>query len=91
MERRAEAERLNRIALPAPRDDFEQDPPEVRAKNRGRLDALAASLASSMEMDRAPLRSLQQRTNARFDGARFSVGDPDADEGDMGNLGERVA
>jgi hypothetical protein len=91
MERRAEAERLNRIALPAPRDEFEQDPPEVRAKNRARLDQLAADLAASMEMDRAPLRSLQQRTNARFASeARYSIGDEDAD-GDMGGLGERVA
>lgn len=90
MERRVESERLSRLSLPAPRDDFEQDPPEVRAKNRARLDALAASLSSEMEMDRAPLRRLQERTNARFDrGTRFTVGDPDAENGDMG--GERVA
>lgn len=88
MERRLEAQRIGRIALPPPADDFEQDPPEVRAKNRARLDALAASLASTMEMDRAPLRSLQERTNARFDrGARFTVGDPDED----GDMGQRAA
>lgn len=92
MERRLEAERLNRIALPPPPDDFEQDPPEVRAKNRARLDALAAELASVMDMDRAPLRALQQRTNARFDPPLgYSVGDADEENGDMGQLGERVA
>lgn len=92
MERRLEAERLNRIALPPPPDDFEQDPPEVRAKNRARLDALAAELASVMDMDRAPLRALQKRTNARFDPPLgYSVGDADEENGDMGQLGERVA
>lgn len=84
MERRVEAERLDRLQLPPPADDLVQDPPEVRAKNRARLDALAASLASSMQMDDAPLRSLQARTNARFDPEPwYSVGDDDAD-GDMG-------
>lgn len=92
MERRLEAERLNRIALPPPPDDFEQDPPEVRAKNRARLDALAADLAKAMEMDFAGLRDLQKRTNARFDPPLgYSVGDADAEAGDMGQLGERVA
>lgn len=90
MERRLEAQRIGRLSLPPPPDDFEPDPPEVRARNRARLDELAASLASVMEMDKAPLRDLQQRTNARFDpeALSYSVGDPDA-EGDMG--GERVA
>jgi hypothetical protein len=88
MERRVEAERLDRLQLPPPSDDFQQDPPEVRAKNKARLDALAASLASSMDMDRAPLRDLQRRTNERFDPPAYSVGDPDA-ENDMG--GEKVA
>lgn len=84
MERRVERERLDRLQLPPPADDFVQDPPEVRAKNRARLDALAASLANTMEMDRTPLRNLQQRTNAYFDQPLgYSVGDPDA-EGDMG-------
>lgn len=83
MERRVERERLDRLALPPPADDFVQDPPEVRAKNRARLDALAASLASSMQMDDAPLRSLQARTNARFDPPAYTVGD-DAGEDDMG-------
>lgn len=87
MERRLESERLSKLSLPPPADDFEQDPPEVRAKNRARLDALAASLASTMDMDKAPLRDLQNRTNAYFDpAARYTVGDPDA-EGDMGQMG----
>lgn len=83
MERRVESERLNRLQLPPPADDFVQDPPEVRAKNRARLDELAASLASSMRMDDAPLRALQARTNARFDPPAYTVGD-DAGEDDMG-------
>lgn len=92
MERRLNSERLDKLALPAPADDFQQDPPEVRAKNKARLDALAASLASTMEMDRAPLYRLQERTNAYFDrGARYTVGDPEGHDGDMGGLGERVA
>jgi hypothetical protein len=86
MERRVERERLDRLALPPPPDDFVQDPPEVRAKNRALMDQLAASLASQMDMDRAPLRDLQRRTNERFDPPAYSVGDPDA-EGDMGNRG----
>jgi hypothetical protein len=88
MLKRLETERLDRLQLPPPADDFVQDPPEVRAKNRARLDALAASLASSMQMDDAPLRALQARTNARFDPRGYTVGDPDAESGDMG---ERAA
>jgi hypothetical protein len=84
MERRVESDRLNRLSLPPPPDDFEQDPPEVRAKNRARMDELAASLASAMDMDSAPLRALQERTNARFDPPAYTVGDPDEENGDMG-------
>jgi hypothetical protein len=87
MERRVEAERLDRLQLPPPADDFVQDPPEVRAKNRATLDALAASLASTMDMDKAPLRDLQRRTNERFDPPAYSVGDEDAEHGDMGSRG----
>lgn len=91
MERRLESERLGRLALPPPADDFQQDPPEVRAKNRARLDALALTLAGTMDMDRAPLRSLQERTNAKFDPRpNYSVGDPDAENGDMGGLEARA-
>lgn len=85
MERRIERERLDRLQLPPPADDFVQDPPEVRAKNRALLDGLAASLASTMDMDKAPLRDLQRRTNARFDPPAYTVGDPDAENGDMGS------
>lgn len=86
MERRVEAERLDRLQLPPPADDFVQDPPEVRAKNKARLDDLAASLASSMQMDDTVLRGIQQRTNARFDpdALTYTVGDADAEAGDMG-------
>ena len=84
MHQRLNAERLDRLALPPPADDFVQDPPEVRAKNRAMMDQLAASLASTMDMDRAPLRDLQRRTNERFDPPAYTVGDPDADTGDMG-------
>lgn len=84
MHQRLNAERLDRLALPPPPDDFVQDPPEVRAKNRALMHQLASSLASQMDMDRAPLRDLQRRTNERFDPPAYSVGDPDADTGDMG-------
>lgn len=70
MERRLESERLNRVALPPPADDFEQDPPEVRAKNKARMEALAASLASSMLTDEAEDNRIRQqiasKTNQRF-------------------------
>lgn len=85
MFKRLDAERLDKLALPAPPDDFEQDPLDVRIRNKAKLDALAASLASTMDMDRAPLRDLQRRTNAYFDTPLgYSVGDPDAEAGDMG-------
>ncbi len=86
MERRLEAERINRLSLPPPADDFVQDPPEVRAKNRALMDELAKSLASSMQMDDSILRGIQQRTNARFDPPAFTAADSE-DEGDMGQLG----
>lgn len=108
MERRLEAARIGRLALPVPADDFEQDPPEVRAKNRARLDALAESLASTMRTDEAEGNRVRQqlaaKTNQRFapsydpadmaqrlgfGGVRYTVGDPDAENGDMG--GEKVA
>jgi hypothetical protein len=68
--RRLEAERLDKLALPPPPDVFEQDPPEVRAKNKARLEALAASLASSMRTDEAEGNRIRQeigsKTNMRF-------------------------
>lgn len=67
---RLNAERLDRLALPPPADDFEQDPPEVRAKNKARLETLAASLASSMRTDEAEGSRVRQqiasKTNQRF-------------------------
>lgn len=90
MERRTESERLDRLSLPAPADDFVQDPLEVRIRNKARLDALATELASSMDVngDKNVLRDLQRRTNARFDPAPvYSVGDDADDRHDMGQLG----
>lgn len=84
MERRLESERLGRLSLPPPADDFQQDPPEVRAKNRARMDALAASLASRMELDEAPLRDLQRRTNEYFDRRPDYESANSDDDGDMG-------
>ena len=86
MERRVERERLDRLALPPPPDDFVQDPLEVRIRNKARLDALAAELADKTRMDDAGLRDLQRRTNERFDPPAWTVGDPDAD-GDMNERG----
>lgn len=109
MERRLEAARISRVALPPPADDWVDDAPDVKAKNKARLEALAASLAADLRTEEADTdrkrQQLANRTNARFapsydeadmsrrlgvGGARFSLGDPDAD-GDMGGLGERVA
>lgn len=84
LERRVDAEIAARKALPPPVDDWVDDPPEIKARNKARLDELAASLASTMDMGRAPLRDLQRRTNERFDPPAYEVGDPDADSGDMG-------
>ena len=90
LERRVDREIAARKALPPPVDDWVDDPPEVKARNKARLDQLAADLASTMDMDKAPLRDLQRRTNERFDPPAYTVGDEDA-EGDMGNLDERKA
>lgn len=85
LNQRLDAEHRERKALSPPANDFVQDPPEVRAKNRALLDQLATDLASTMDMDRAPLRDLQARTNAYFDPKpTYSVGDAD-EENDMGN------
>ena len=88
LERRVDAEISARKALPPPADDWVDDAPEVKARNKARLDELAASLASSMRSEDAEnarrRRSLMERTNARFDPPRYTVGDPDAENGDMG-------
>lgn len=70
MERRLEAARLNKIALPPPADDFEQDPPEVRARNKERLTQLIADIGKTIRTDDAEgeqiKRDLQKRTRQRF-------------------------
>lgn len=94
MNKRVDEENARRAKLPPPEDDWIDDAPEVKARNKAKFDELAASLGSAFRTDDAEraqrLRSLQERTNARFDpeALSYSVGDPDA-EGDMG--GERVA
>ena len=106
MERRLEAARLNKLALPPPPDEWVDDAPDVKAKNKARLDALAADLAAVLRTEEAETerkrQQLHTKTNMRFDpsrdeaslskrlgigGARFTVGDPDEQNGDMGNRG----
>jgi hypothetical protein len=102
MNKRVDEENARRAALPAPDDEWVDDPPEVKARNKARLDQLAADLAATLRTEEAETErkrlELGNRTNARFapsfdqrDMARrlgFSVGDPDAEAGDMG---ERAA
>lgn len=103
LERRVDAEIAARKALPPPPDDWVDDTPEQKARNKATLDALAQSLAAEMRTEEAEndrkRHELGNRTNAYFapsfsnedmsrrlgiGGARFTVGDPDADTGDMG-------
>lgn len=88
LERRVDRENAERRALPSPVDDFVQDPPEVRARNKARLDALREKLASDADMngDKNILKDLQRRTNERFDPVTYTAGDDDG-EADMGQLG----
>lgn len=71
MERRVEAERLDRLALPPPPDDFEQDPPDVRARNKARMDALAEQLAANLRTEEAEndrkRAEMNRKANNRFD------------------------
>lgn len=105
MERRLESARLDRLALPAPADDFEQDPPQIRQLNKAKLDALAMSLAADLrteDAERDRVRSqMASKTNQRFAppidpnamarrlgvGARYYVGDQEAADGYLGELG----
>lgn len=106
MDRRVDAENARRAALPPPDDEWVDDPPEVKALNRSKLDAIVQSLANTMRTDDAEAdrkaKALANRTNARFDPsmdpadmaarlglkrARYTVGDPDAENGDMGQIG----
>lgn len=88
MHKRVDTENARRAALPPPNDDWVDDAPEVKERNKARLEALAADLAKAMDMDFAGLRDLQRRTNERFDPqpVGYSVGDSEA-EGDMGQRG----
>lgn len=104
-DKRLDREAVDRAALPAPADDWVDDAPDVKARNKARLDDLAKSLAADLrtedaERDRARLQ-LATKTNQRFAppmdpnamarrlgmGTRYYVGDPEGDEGDMGQLG----
>lgn len=98
MNRRVDAENARRAALPPPEDEWVDDSPEVKARNKARLDQLAVDLAATLRTDEAETerRRLEtmNRTNARFapdfspqamsQRLGFSVGDPDAETGDMG-------
>jgi hypothetical protein len=106
MFKRLDAERLDKLALPPPPDEWEDDAPDVKARNKAVLDKLAADLAATLrteeaETDRKRLQ-LGHKTNARFapadddaslskrlgiGRARFTVGDPDAEN----DMGERAA
>lgn len=101
MFKRLDAERLDKLALPPPPDTWVDDAPDVKARNKAKLDQLAADLAAALRTDEAETerRRLEtmNRTNARFAPdydpkamARrlgFDVGDPDEQNGDMGTRG----
>lgn len=105
LERRVDREIAERRALPPPEDNWVDDSPEVKARNKAKLDALAAELAKGMRTDEAEderkRKALANRTNQRFApsydpedmakrlgiGVGYTVGDPDAENGDMGQLG----
>lgn len=106
MNKRVDAENARRAALPAPDDEWVDDAPEVKARNKARMDQLAADLAAVLRTDEAETerkrQQLHTKTNMRFDpsrdeaslskrlgigGARFTVGDADEQNGDMGERG----
>ena len=101
LDRRLDREIAERRSLPAPPDEWVDDAPEVKARNKARLDALAASLAADLRTEEAETdrkrRELGNRTNAVFRPSDdpyamakrlgFEVGDPDEDNGDMGTRG----
>lgn len=105
MDRRLEARRLDKLALPPPADDFEDDPPEVKAKNKARLDDLVESLGKTIRTDDAEkehqAKELTARVNARFTpemdsrsmakrlGLAIDAGDDP--EADYGDMGGRQA
>ena len=105
LEKRVDAEIAARKALPPPADDWVDDPPEVKDRNKARLDQLAVDLSATLRTEEAETdrrrQQLANKTNLRFDpsrdpsdvakrlgiGARYYVGDPDAENGDMGQAG----
>lgn len=105
-DKRLDREIAARKALPPPADDWVDDAPEVKARNKAKLEELAASLASDLRTDDAEnarrIQQVRSNTNLRFDpsrdpdamsrrlgfgGTQYSVGDPDAENGDMGQAG----
>lgn len=89
---RLEVERLNRLSLPPPKDDWVEPSPEAKARMRQRLKDLADKIAIEAKMSDPEgderLRDLQRRTNERFDReVRYTTGMSD-DDGDMGQLGK---
>lgn len=106
MHHRLDAEHRARKALPPPADDWQQDPPEVRARNKARLEQLAESLGRQLRTEDAEndrkAKELTARVNARFApemdsrsmakrlGLAIDVGDEP--EADWGDMGgERAA
>jgi len=100
---RLDREHAERAALPKPDDTWVDDDPETKVRNKARFEALAAQLAQTMRTDEAEANKrrmdLQDRTNHRFApdpspearakrlGVPYTVGDPDAENGDMGQAG----
>ncbi len=70
LEKRVDAEIAARKALPPPPDDWVDDPPEVKARNKARLDKLCADLAAQLQTDDAAdekrKREITNRANAAF-------------------------
>lgn len=106
LERRVDAENAQRAALPPPKDDWVEPPPEVKARNKAKLDALVESLGKTLRTEDAEndrkAKELTARVNARFApemdswsmakrlGLAIDVGDDP--EADYGDMGgERVA
>lgn len=101
MNKRVDAENERRARLPSPSDEWIDDAPDVKARNKAKLDQLAADLAAALRTDEAETerRRLEtmNRTNARFapdydpkamaKRLGFDVGDPDEQNGDMGTRG----
>lgn len=70
MNKRVDAENARRAALPPPEDEWVDDSPDVKARNKAKLDELAATLASSMRTEEAEndrrRQQIHNKTNARF-------------------------